>query len=251
MVLTVEEARTRGDATVGQRAELHSLLSSKAVDRKWRAAFFKAVRRAEGLSSEAADDALIYLRSLAEDGQQPTHSTPAPAHALRELLRSRIIPGSIATAILTKHDRNELPYVQADRAIREWLAMARSNVIAASALTPGPGATAPDGYFAITIADGTTRCYRIHTLTARSRRVVEQIVNEAGRTRKLLPHEAYPVLREVAANPAAAAALYGKTRDRCSRCNQKLSRTDQPGYPFGYGRDCWDEIQRETAEAAR
>ena len=246
-VLTATDVRSRGDATAEQRTELRTLLADKAVDPRWRTKFFDAVVKAEGLSTAAADDALLYLRSLADRDQQPTHSTPAQADALRRLLRSRIVPGSIARALLARHDQGELTYVQADRAIREWLAMARRPVIAAAELAPGPGAKAPDGYFTVTVADGTTRCYRIHTLAVSGYRVVEQIVTAAGKTRKLHGHEAQLVLREVAANPDEAAALYGRTRRHCSHCNQPLFDKKQPGYPHGYGRACWEEKQAARA----
>jgi hypothetical protein len=137
--------------------------------------------------------------------------------------------------------------VQADRAIREWLAMAPSQIIAASDLPAPAGTRAPDGYFAITIADGTARCYRIHTLPLTREQLVEQITTDSGKTRKLHRSEAYLVLREVAASPAAAAKMYGETRHRCSHCNQPLRDETQPGHPHGYGPDCWAEIQAARA----
>lgn len=246
-MLSAAEVRNRGDATHEQRTELHALLDNKAVDQRWRDKFFTSVRRAEGLTSCAANDALIYLRSLADRGQQPAQSTPAQADAMRWLLRSRIVPPSIGRRLLARHTSGDLTYVQADRAIREWLAMAPSPIIAASEIPAPAGAQAPDGYFAITVADGTTRCYRIHTLPLTRERIVEQITTASGKTRKLLRHEAQLVLREVAASTAQAAKLYGETRRHCSHCNQPLHREDQPGFPHGYGRDCWAEIQAVRA----
>lgn len=243
MVLSAAEVRNRGDATDEQRTELHTLLDTKAVDPPWRDKFFTSVRRAEGLTSCAASDALIYLRSLADRDQQPAQSTPAQADAMRWLLRSRIVPASIGRRLLARHTAGELTYVQADRAIREWLAMVPSPIIAASEIPAPTGAQAPDGYFAITVADGTTRCYRIHTPPLTRERIVEQIITASGKTRRLHRPEAYLILREVAASPEQAARLYGETRRHCSNCNQPLHREDQTGFPHGYGRDCWAEIQ--------
>lgn len=243
MVLTAAEARTRGDATGEQRAEIHALLAVKAVDPKWLRTFFTAVRRAEGLSTGAAEDALLYLGSLAERDQQPELATAAQHDAMRQLVRTRIVPGPPARAMLARYREEKLTYIQADRALREWLGLPRRAVVAAATLPAGASVAAPDGYFAVTIADGTVRCYRIFTRAATGRRVVRQIVNEAGKTRDLHGPEAYAVLREVAANRAQAAALYGKTRRHCSACNQPLWDEEQEGYPHGYGPDCWTDIQ--------
>lgn len=240
-MLPADEVRTRGDATSVQRAELHQLIAERAVDTGWKTKFYEAVCAAEGLSRGAADDALLYLRSLAPAGQTPGLAIPAQGEAMRELTRRRIVPGPLERKLTKRFNTGELTYAQADRAIREWLKLPARAFVAASQLRPSPGAKAPDGYFALLVPGGGTRCYRIHTLTATNRRVVDHIIAADGTTRRVRGVPAELVLREVAANPDPAARLYGQVRHRCSACNQPLRDKTQPGYPHGYGEKCWND----------
>lgn len=249
MAVTADEVRTRGTATSDQRAELRALLAERAVDAKWKSSFFDAVCAADGLSSGAADDALLYLRSLATAGTEPALATTQQRAALAEFARRRIVPGPVSTKLLARIDAGQLTYAVADRAIREWMSLPPRPYVAAAQLRPGPGAKAPDGYFALRVAGGGTRCYRIHTLAATGRRVVEQITTADGRTRKLYGVHADLVLREVAANPDPAAQLYGQVRHRCSACNQPLENTQQPGFVHGYGEKCWRDKQAAIVAA--
>jgi hypothetical protein len=242
-VLDPAEVRERGDATPEQRGELRALIKGQAVDDAWVQRFYLEVMRARGLSRTAASDALIYLRSLALKGEQPTHAIPAQAEALRGLIRSRIVPTPLATLFRTRYDAGVLAYIEADRMVRDWLRLPLRTYVVTGTTTI-PADQVPDGYFTLRLADGTTRCYRIHSLPASGHRVVDQITGEKPHQRRRLHgYQALDVVRAVGDDPAAASRLYGETRHRCSACNIKLSDTTQPGYPHGFGRDCWEARQ--------
>ena len=230
-MLTTEEARKHGDATPEQRARIKTLLAERNVRTAWRLQFFKQVRVAEGLSGEAATDALVYLESLAGKDDEPTQANPAQGQALRGLVRSRLIPNSISRALLGRYDAGLLSYIEADRAIAEWLKQPRL-------------ITVPDGYYSVIELDGKPRSYRVHSDRTTGRCAVEQIIGEnPERRRPLKGYGGVPILKSIADDVPAAARLYGEVRERCSDCNQKLEDTTQPGYPHGYGRDCWTKRQ--------
>lgn len=244
-MLTAAEARPRGDATADQRAELHDLIATRAVRENWKRTFYADVRRAGGLAETVADEALIYLRSLARRGTEPTHAIPEQEDALRGLARSRLIPGPIRRVWLDRAKAGQLSYDEADRTILEWLRLPPRTFLAPADLLAAPARNAPDGYFALILeADGRPRAYRIHTIEATGRRVVEQILGgDPERRTTVRGMAAQQVLTAVATDRAGAARLYGEFRKRCSNCNQRLHLPDQPGYPHGYCQDCWEEIQ--------
>ncbi len=243
------EVQSLGDATGDQRAELHELIAGKAVDDEWRKRFYRAVYAANGLSRRAASDALIYLRSLADKGHQPTHAIPAQRDALRGLMRSRIVPTALSKMFMRRYENRELTYIEADRAVREWLRMPLRPFILAANAERRSGWQAPDGYFTLLRQDGSPRCYRIYTLDATGARAVEQITGERrSQRRKIYGYQATLVMREIAADPAEAARLYGRTRRRCSACNTPIDDETKPGYEHGYGPDCWAARQAAAAE---
>lgn len=250
-MLTAAEVRPRGDATADQRAELHDLIATRGVAEPWKARFYRDVRAAGGLSKTAAEEALLYLRSLAGRGEQPATAIGAQVDALRALARARLIPGPIRRVWLDRAKDGRMSYVEADRTILEWLRLPPRTFLTAEDLLAAPGSKAPDGFFALaSVADGRPRAYRIHTVEATGRRIVEQIVGENPQQRRTMRGiAAHQVLTAVATDPAGAARLYGQFRHRCSACNQKLTRKDQPGYPHGYGWDCWTARQA-TAQAS-
>ncbi len=252
-MLSHAETKTRGSATAEQRTELRRLIAERNVRPAWLKPFYRDVRRAEGLSAGAASDALIYLRSLAPKGDEPTHATPAQAEALRGLARSRVIPGKLRTIWLSQLDTGQLTYQLADRTICEWLRQPHRVWLGSEDLLAPAAAKTPDGYFAlIREDDGKPRCFRVHTSPLDNRRIVEQITGEAPHQRRTLRGpDALHVLGAVADDIAAAAARYGTMRRRCSNCNQPLRRTDQPGYPHGYGDDCWTQLQKPTDTETR
>lgn len=249
-MLTAAEAKERGDATADQRAELHDLIATRAVRDQWRMQFYGAVCKDGGLAATVADDALIYLRSLAPKGSKPTRAIPEQEDALRGLARSRLIPGPIRKVWLERAKAGQLTYIEADRTILEWLRLPPRTFLTPEDLLAAPGSKAPDGYFALVLeADGKPRAFRIHTTEATGRRVVEQITGEKPDQRRTVRGiAATQVLTAVATDPAGAARLYGEFRHRCSDCNQPLRRTDQPGYPHGYGPDCW-AVRQADAQA--
>ena len=76
-------------------------------------------------------------------------------------------------------------------------------------------------------------------------RIVDQITGDKRHQRRRMRGVyATSVLRAVAADPARAARLFGATFGRCSDCNQPIGDPAQPGYPFGYGPDCWTARQQ-------
>lgn len=241
-MLTVDEARTRGTATVEQRTELHALLKDRAVEPGWVQRFYTSVRRVGGLSHTAATDALIYLKSLAAAGMTPHEATGAQRAAMQHLRRTRIVPARIATKILKQQADGQLSYGRADVIIREWLRLPyRDHALLEDTTVSG---AAPDGYFALLAPDGLPRCYRIHTLPGTGTRIVQQITGDKpSQRRPLKGPQAQQVMHQVAADVPAAARRFGEVRHRCSNCNNHLEREDQPGFPHGYGPDCWAAIQ--------
>lgn len=249
-MLTVDEVRAQGTATEEQREQLRALLKERAVDAGWVETFFDKVRKAEGLSRLAASDALTYLHSLAPAGEHPDRAIPAQAEAMRYLRLNRVLPANVVRRMLKLYTDGGLTYDRADQIIREWLRMPHRDH---AFLEGGPvlADQAPDGYFGLIATDGTPRCYRIHTMPGSRTRVVQQITGErAGQRRQLRADAAAQIMHEVAADVPAAARLYGETRNHCSNCNQPLRDTTQPGYPHGYGRDCWEALQALHQQAA-
>jgi hypothetical protein len=244
-VLTAEEARSLGDATPEQRSELHTLIAERAVSEDWRKRFYLSVRAAEGLSRRVADDALLYLRSLAVGNTQPVYATPEQGEVLRGLARSRVLSRKVRRVWLGQLDAGRLTYMHADRTILEWLRAPRKPFV--DPVDVHHDTRCPDGFFALVTPDATPRCYRVHTPAGSRRRVVEQIVGEnPERRRKVTGEKARDVLTAVGSNPALAAALYGATRKKCSACNKPLRRKNQPGYAHGYGLDCWNAKQKQS-----
>lgn len=241
---TNAEVSSLGDATTDQRSELRALIAERTVDEQWRQRFYRKVRAANGLTYLAANDALTYLRSLAPKGHQPTHATPDQGVALRGLMRARLVPARLRKVLLARLDAGQMTYVEADRAIREWLEMPLRPFLLAADVERRSGWKAPDGYFALLRQDGTPRCYRVHTMPATGARVVEQIKGDRRNQRtKVYGHHATVVLREIAADPAGAARRYARARNRCAACNQHIGAVDQPGYEAGFGEDCWRQRQ--------
>lgn len=241
------ELRTRGDASPQQRDELHRLIRERAVRPAWLQQFSNDVRRAAGLSTSKAEDGLIYLRSLARKGAEPTYATPEQGETLRGLARARLVPGKICEIRLRQYRAGEMTYIEADRTICEWLRLSRNDFLRPEQLRHPTGHPAPDGYFALIAADGKPRFYRIHTAAASGRRSVEQVTGEKPERRTSLRGVyATKVLNAVAKDPDEAGRRYADIRKRCRDCNTELRRTDQPGYPHGYGLDCWSKREQPT-----
>lgn len=241
--MTADEVRSHGDASLGQRADLKALIEQRAVGEDWVRRFYDSVRRAGGLSRAAATEALFYLNTLAPRGEHPARALPAQVEALRTLRRTRVVPAAICRRMLRLHTTGDLRYDQADLTIRDFL---RAPLRDFPLLEDGtaPAGTAPDGCFTLIGADGMPRCYRIHTLPGSGIRVVQQITGERpSQRRNVSTAVAVRVMQEVAADVAKAARLYGEAQGRCSNCNSRLERTDQPGYPHGYGPNCWAALQ--------
>lgn len=245
---TVDEVRARGDATDEQRTKLRALLKDRAVDPGWVQRFYASVRRAGGLSRAAATDALIYLGSLAAAGVRPGEATGAQRAAMQHLRRTRLVPAAIARRMLKLQADGQLSYDRADLIIGEWLRLPyRDYPLLEDGVTPTR--SAPDGYYALVATDGTPRCYRIHTLPGTGTRLVQQITGDKpSQRRRISGPYAQQVMHQVAADRPAAARLFGEVRHRCSACNSHLERTDQPGYPHGYGPDCWAALQAAPAD---
>ncbi len=200
--------RARGDATAEQRAELRTLIGQKAVPPAWVTTLYDDIRAADGLSATRAAAALIHLHALPDRIDLPGQASDDQAAELRLLVRTRIVPSPTARRWLGQLDTAQLTYRQAGIALAQARQMARRRFVIPVQGTPrGP---APDGRFALIGADERVHCYRIHTLTASWRRVVEDITG--GEPRKLTGMTAQQVLRAVAADPAAAADRYQQNR---------------------------------------
>lgn len=255
--MTAIELRAHGDATPEQRAELHKLIATKAVTKEWIRRFFQDIAYAKGLDRGAANAALIYLRRLADKAAQPVYATAEQDNELRALIRTRVVPGPIAAAYLEHLNAGTLPWTDADRAISEWQRLPlRAHIAPDDQRGHGPSSNAPDGYFALTASDGRTRAYRVYRQGGR--RVVDQIFGDRpSQRRRVRGQQVGQILRAIAASPHLAAKLYGEVRKRCSECNRALNNPRQPGYPYGYGEDCWIALGRpkppaaELAEATR
>jgi hypothetical protein len=235
------DIRAHEPASADQRQELRELIGGRALDQAWRRRFFDKVRAAGDLTRSAADEALFYARSCAPAGPPPRHAIGEQVDALRHLVSTRVVPGPLGAVFRRRAESLELTYVEADRWIREWLRLPLRPFVLAADLTRMSGWSAPDGYFALMRTDGYPRCYRIHTLAADGKRVVEQITGDLRtQRRRIVGYQAIEVLQAVAADPAAARVLFARTRGRCSVCNQPIDDTTKPGYGHGYGPDCWD-----------
>lgn len=242
------DIRANEPATADQRAELRQLVTDRAVDPHWRKRFYGQVRAAGDLTRSAAADALFYARACAPTRQVPELATADQADALRHLIATRIVPGPLAAAFRRCAEAGDLSYDAADRWIREWIPLTMRTFVLAADLPRRSGWQAPDGYFGLAHTDGYPRCYRVHTLAASGRVIVEQITGDGpGRRRKLYGMPATEVLQAIAADPAGAALLFSRTRDRCAACNQRLEDSGQPGYEHGFGFDCWTARQAMTA----
>jgi hypothetical protein len=231
-------------APADQLQELRELVTGRAVDHTWRKRFYDQVRAAGNLvTRSAAADALFYARTCAPAGQEPEQATGDQVTALRDLIRTRAVPGPLGGVFRRRAESGDLTYIEADRWIREWLRLRPKVFVLAADLTRRSGWQAPDGYFGLTHADGYPRCYRIHTLSD-GKRVVQQITGDRRtQRRRIVGHQATEVMRAVAADPAGAARRYGQVMHRCSRCNTKIDDSSRPGFEHGYGPDCWDIIQ--------
>ncbi len=244
-MLTAAELRERGDASAEQRAELRTLIEQKAVTTEWVRQLYADVRAAEGLTKAAALSHLAYLRGLADRTEQPAYVTEAQAAELELLMRTRMVPTKLIRKWRELINAGTLTYVSVELALRECRRLPLRPYIAATVPTATAG-VAPDGYFALVTGDERVLFYRIRTLHAEGRRAVEQIVKENPDRRRRLPAwKADQVLHQVTADVAGAARLYGEQRHRCSRCNQTIDDETKPGYPYGYGPDCWESIQAE------
>lgn len=234
--------RVRDPASVEQRSELRELLKTRAVDPAWRKQLYDRVRAAGDLTNEVAADALFYTRSLAPAGQRPSEAIGVQVDALQQLIRARMVPGPLAAVFRRRAESGDLTYIEADRWIREWMRLPFKAFTVASDLPRRSGWSAPDGYFALMHTDGFPRCYRVHTLPASNRKIVEQIFGDRRtQRRKIAGYQATEALRAIAAEPAGAAKLYARTRKHCARCNQPLEdHCGDPAWDAGYGRDCWD-----------
>jgi hypothetical protein len=243
----VPDIRANEPATADQRSELRALVKNRAVDPHWRRRFYEHVRAAGDLTRSAARNALFYARTCAPIGEMPDLATADQVEALRHLISTRIVPGPLASAFRRRVDAGDLTYDAADRWIREWLRMTMRTFVIAADLPRRSGWQAPDGYFGLMHADGYTRCYRIHTLPATGKVIVEQITGDGpGRRRKIYGMAATEVRQAIATDPAAAALLFFRTRGRCAACNQELEDKAQPGYEHGFGFDCWTARQETT-----
>lgn len=240
------DIRAADPASAEQLTELRELVMHRAVDPGWRKRLYDKAEAAGGkLTHGQAVDALFYARTCAPVGNVPDRATAEQVAALRKLISTRVVAGPLGTLFRRRANSGALTYIEADRWIIEWLRLPQRPFIIAADLPRRTGWAAPDGYFALTPPDGFPRCYRIHTLPASGKMVVEQITGDAaGQRRKIYGRQATEVLQAIATDPATAAVLFARTRKRCARCNQKLEdRPGRPSWDNGYGDDCWTLIQ--------
>lgn len=256
MSMTAAEVRACGDATAEQRAELRRLIDSKVAPADWVQRFYDDVRDAGGLSTGVAEQALAHLRRLAAAAdntaavERAVPATAEQAEKLRELIRTRIVPGYLSRLWRSRLDAGQMSSVDAARAIKDHSRLPlRTFVPAGPQQTTAVGLDAPDGYFGLT-TNGDVRCYRIHTLNS-GQRVVEQFTGDkATERRRVRGWQITEVLRAVGADVPSAARLFATARKRCSDCNKPLHNENQPGWPHGVGPDCWDK-RVAASEAAQ
>ncbi len=244
------DIRALDPATDDARAQLKALLKERQVDPRWAKPFYDQVTARGYLTKTDAEEATFYVRTLPPAGQFPELATPEQVDAVRELIRTRIVPGPLASVFRARTDDGSLTFVVADRWIREWMGLPVRKIQLASDLPRQSGWSAPDGYFGLVHADGRPRFYRVHTLEGSGKRVLQQITGELRtQRRRIYGYQATEILRAIAADPDAARILYARERGRCCRSNQRLGKTDQPGYEHGFGRDCWAEHQATEGAA--
>lgn len=257
--MTAAEARKHGSATADQRAELRSLLARKCYTNEWRDQLYRDAQ-ARGLSRARAMSAIRYLRAQTDRTDQPVYATGNQAIEIRDLVRTQLAPGPWIAPILARLAAGKLRYTDADRTIKDLTRLpARAFVV-----PDGPPVVVnfADGYYALTGPDGRVRHYRIHTVAGL--RKVDQIIDPTNtkrrRRHRLRGHEARQVIQAVAADPRAAGRLFAETTKRCTECNRPIHDSTNPGFPHGYGPDCWDDpnvaarvadIKAEIAEAAQ
>jgi hypothetical protein len=242
VALTAAELRTRGDATGDQRAELKALLETRRYTKEWRDRLFGDIAADGGLTQVRANAVLHWLRQQPDLGDTPIHATADQLERIDALLRERIAPGPWARQVRNRIAAGTVTHDQAELYLTD-LGRLPKRAFAPTAGEPGPRTSTPDGYYSLTGSDGRVRSYRVHTPKG-GRQVVDLITgDQPGQRRRIRGYQTGQILRAIAAGAAAAAALYGVTRKACSECNQPLRRTDQPGFPHGYGPDCWDKRQ--------
>jgi len=244
-LLTADEARTRGDATPDQRAELRALIRSKTVTDEWVSRFYRDICQAGGLSRGRANAALIYLRGLADKTDHPTYATTDQTHAIRGLIRTRLVPGHLANMWLDRLAAGTMTHDEARNTLADLHRAALRTFVAPDGARRTTDA-APDGFFALTGKDRQPHCYRIFTLPGGGRRVDRITGDTPMDYHRLRGWQASGVMRAVALDVEAAAALYGKTRRRCSDCDQPLDPA-APGFEQGYSPDCWAARQEVAA----
>lgn len=248
MLLTPAEARERGDASEDQRAKLKALLETKRYPFEWRAQLFADLRDPEGagLTTALAKSAIAWLEKQPDLDGAPPHATPEQVEQILMLLRDRVAPGPWARQIRDRITAGTLTVDQAGLYLADLVRLPKRTFVPAVGGSPAV-AIAPDGYFGLAGSDTRVRCYRVHTVGGRQ--IVDQITGDrASQRRRIRGYPATEILRGVAADLPAAARRYGEARKRCSDCNQPLRNPDQPGYPHGYGPDCW--AKRHPANAS-
>lgn len=244
------DVRQRGDATPEQRAELRALIEQKCVTDEWRQRFYEDIYRANGLSRARANSTLNYLRGLAERSSQPVYATDEQADEIRKLAATKTAPRVWLARILAHLDAGTLTYDMADLHLIDLRRMSPKPFMVPDRPAAG-GAPVRDGYYSLRRGDDSIRHYRLKTFGGL--RQVDQItykVDAAGNTRtdrkRVRGYQATEVIRAVAADPAAARRLFAETTSRCTNCNRAIHDSENnPGFPHGYGPDCWDDLEAE------
>lgn len=244
--LTAAQLRTLGDASPDQRAQLRRLLQTKRYPKHWRDRFFEDVRDQRGLSATRAAAVIAWLdRQLDLEGVS-NHATTDQVDDLVELLRVRIAPSPIARLLKQQIQDKSLSFDQADLALRDLKRLPLREF----PLPGKPGqvrvSDVPDGQYAVVGIDARSRYYKVTTDVVGGR----EVKNLNGPYRGRLIRNASQlerVLREIAADPAAAAKRYGAEAKKCAapQCNRPIWDKSKPGFEHGFGPECWARMVAE------
>lgn len=240
-----DASRPTGSATEAQRAELRHLVRTRRHTTEWREDLF-AHAREHGLSETRAIASIAYLRQQPTwDGSPPADATADQITRLRALLAERVAPTPLARSLTERADAGTLAYDAADLAIADLQRLPLRELPAVAA----PIGPVPPGYYAVRGLDGTVHTYRVKESTGRPR-----VKRLDGPNLGMVPaYQVMTVVKSIGADLPAAARLYGQATKHCSDCNQPLRDETQPGWPHGYGPDCWarlDDARRAAILAA-
>jgi hypothetical protein len=245
----IETATLAGDASEEQLAELRELFQTKTHSPMWRAsnfAYIAAIKaRGENVTAVLAETLARFLREQ-EDLPPYEPATGADYDQLHYALDRREVPEPFFSWLFARVDKRDLSHAYAQLVLIDLAKLPRKARRGHIAPTGIPATEIPDGYYAIGDGD-TARCYSLKTKDGRQ---VLRWLNFEARSRPEVrdAKRAARILDAIAADLNASQRLFAETAHRCTACSRPIEPDDSnPGFPHGYGPDCWREIQRSAA----